>query len=144
MRLSVTQAMRLTQLLRKVPSSYSSSYFDKNTNKAMNQYNKVSECKNHSKDVAQINKNMDHILYFLSFYRDPELDSQDLWVEKDLAILKPILDLCLCTFVFGGSLFFWFGFVPGVYSRTLKWIGPKEKWNLDKLHRMPTDTNNID
>merc|ERR1711992_95599 len=40
MRLSITQAMRLTQLLRKVPSSYSSSYFDKNTNKAMNQYNK--------------------------------------------------------------------------------------------------------
>lgn len=71
MRLSITQAMRLTQLLRKVPSSYSSSYFDKNTNKAMNQYNKVSECKNHSKNVAQINKNMDPYTLFFIFLQGP-------------------------------------------------------------------------
>ena len=32
----------------------------------MNQYNKVSECKNHSQNVAQINKNMDpYTLFFI-------------------------------------------------------------------------------
>merc|ERR1712150_279631 len=46
--------------------------------------------------------------------KDLALDFQNLWAEKVSAILKPIPDLCLCTFAFGGLLFFWFGFSPEV------------------------------